>query len=93
MQTFLNFSFEDSTNLICLILFLYNSVSLKDGFVSVDLQKLEWFDSHSRHSKIGESDSWRGVSPPPCHGRGALKQGTVPPGSTGANLDGLKAEE
>ena len=25
------------------------------------------------------TDSWRGGSPPPCHGRDALMQGTVPP--------------
>ena len=56
-------------------------------------QWLEWvvqypegrrFDSHSRHSKTGETDSWRGVSPPPFHGRGALEQDTVPPCSPGA---------
>ena len=27
--------------------------------------------------KFGETDSWRGVSPPPW-GRGALEQGTIP---------------
>jgi len=30
------------------------------------------------------SKSWRGGSSPPCHGRGALEQGTVPPCSSGA---------
>jgi len=36
-----------------------------------------WFDSHSRHSKIGELTAG-GVA---YHGRGALEQGTVPPGA------------
>jgi len=45
------------------------------------------FDSHCRHSKkIDETDSWRGVSPPPCQKDvwGALEPGTVPPCSPGA---------
>ena len=34
------------------------------------------FDSHPRHSKDCETDSWRRVSPPPCSGQGA----PMPPG-------------
>ena len=30
------------------------------------------------------TDSWKGYSPPSCHGRGALEQGTVPPCYPGA---------